>query len=821
MSHTSQAVVFIDANVHDLQFLISSVQPGIAIELLAADADGINQITAYLNAHPVETVHIVSHGAPGVLMLGNARLELDNLEHQAPQLKSWFPPEAVQPAILLYGCNVAAGDAGEEFLNKLQSLTRVAISASTTAIGHRELGGNWTLDYRHPGIDFPFDSLAFLPIVVAGYKHLLALPGAHSGTVENEVFIGGNYIELGISGLGDYGTLGTKPEGFFGTNERSNIGMSADFDGFGEGNDLRMDYFLPGTPEERWVVGYKTGDSVFRGSNSALEGPSDIPTSVNNTSTGDTLSAVINSTFNDVLEIDKVVSFDVNDKYFKTQITLTNISDSTLNSVRYMRSFDPDNTVDLGGEYETVNTVIGTIAEDGYAAVEARNLGPGDPVFDGTGSFAPIVLYSNDPRAVASYFGFANTDPYVDEAYNLPPTRGVDYTDDIGITLTFDVGSLAPDTSTSFIFYTSLDNRDFSDVIDDIPDEGGDNNAPTGSVTADGILKPCRTLTANTSTLADADGLGEFSYEWQQSVTGTGGWTTIAEANSSTLTLTEEQIDYYIRPIVRYTDGGDTVEKVFGTPTANPVERVYWPDFAGDGSADIVWHHHQAGQNVLWAMDGTLLDTGVLLQEVEAGWELKAVGNFNDDCNPDLVWRHNSSGQTVLWLMEETFISGGLFLDTVDPTWSVEATGDFNQDQETDILWRHKTSGQNVVWLMEGTERTGVMWLETVESPDWEVGAVGDFTQDGNLEVLWRHRTAGTNVVWFLEGNEIVDSTTLMPVEAGWNMVGTADFTQDGRLDLLWRHGTAGANVLWEMEGLELRDGYVLPAAEAGWAAVV
>ncbi|NJL48744.1 MAG: hypothetical protein HC929_16260, partial [Leptolyngbyaceae cyanobacterium SM2_5_2] len=94
------------------------------------------------------------------------------------------------------------------------------------------------------------------------------------------------------------------------------------------------------------------------------------------------------------------------------------------------------------------------------------------------------------------------------------------------------------------------------------------NDLPTGTITITGTLIQGQTLTT-ANTLADLDGLGEFSYEWQQSVTGTGGWTTIADANSPTLTLTTAQIGYYIQPVVKYTDGGGALETVFGTPTAS------------------------------------------------------------------------------------------------------------------------------------------------------------------------------------------------------------------------------------------------------------
>lgn len=71
-----------------------------------------------------------------------------------------------------------------------------------------------------------------------------SLPGARSVKVDGEVFLGGNFIELGISSLGDFGTLGNKPDDFFGTDARTNIGMSVDRDGFGIGEDFRADIFF-------------------------------------------------------------------------------------------------------------------------------------------------------------------------------------------------------------------------------------------------------------------------------------------------------------------------------------------------------------------------------------------------------------------------------------------------------------------------------------------------------------------------------------------------------------------------------------------------
>ncbi|MFZ1027580.1 MAG: DUF4347 domain-containing protein [Limnoraphis robusta] len=70
--NASKTLVFIDANVDNSQYLAQGVKPGIEVHILDAHQDGIEQITAYLFTHPhLETIHIVSHGSPGCLYLGN------------------------------------------------------------------------------------------------------------------------------------------------------------------------------------------------------------------------------------------------------------------------------------------------------------------------------------------------------------------------------------------------------------------------------------------------------------------------------------------------------------------------------------------------------------------------------------------------------------------------------------------------------------------------------------------------------------------------------------------------------------------------------
>ncbi|MEI7818905.1 MAG: choice-of-anchor U domain-containing protein [bacterium] len=334
-----------------------------------------------------------------------------------------------------------------------------------------------------------------------------ALVGQHHFTnVETgDVYLGGDYIELGISKTGSFGTTcGLElPPGFYGTIFGSNVyqcssysvGMSTNPAGFGVDPDLRMDYFLPELPEERWAVGYKVEGTPTIGSNNLLfplpidpncDNPFcetapriDIPNNiVTDESSGDELKATSVGTLNETLKTTQEVTFSRADKYFRNKVTLKNDGATPIDSVRFMRSFDPDNTVFQGGNYTTHNYIPFTHeAGDGKAVVVADTNLPDaiDPVKAINGSDSPILFYSNDPRARVSTFGFSNTDPYDPLAYDEALPKGTEVNADQAITVTFDVGSLAPGASQEVIYYTSLDNRDFTEAVNIINNTDNDN----------------------------------------------------------------------------------------------------------------------------------------------------------------------------------------------------------------------------------------------------------------------------------------------------------------------------------------------------------
>ena len=107
------------------------------------------------------------------------------------------------------------------------------------------------------------------------------------------------------------------------------------------------------------------------------------------------------------------------------------------------------------------------------------------------------------------------------------------------------------------------------------------NDAPTGSVTIAGTATEDQTLTAS-NTLADADGLGVISYQWQRD------GSDIAGATASTYTLTDADVGASITVVASYTDLQSTNESVISA-AVGPIANV---NDAPTGSVTISWHRH-------------------------------------------------------------------------------------------------------------------------------------------------------------------------------------------------------------------------------------
>lgn len=144
-------LAIVDSHVENPLQLLRGVRSGIPAIWLEPHRDGVEQITeALARLGTITELHILSHGSPGSLQLGNGFLDLEALDRHRNRLRDgWGALET----LALYGCNVAAGDAGIQFIEKLSQLTGAKIAASATLTGSTALGGNWFLEVRTQEMD--------------------------------------------------------------------------------------------------------------------------------------------------------------------------------------------------------------------------------------------------------------------------------------------------------------------------------------------------------------------------------------------------------------------------------------------------------------------------------------------------------------------------------------------------------------------------------------------------------------------------------------------------------------------------------------------
>nr|MDJ0519800.1 DUF4347 domain-containing protein [Trichodesmium sp. MO_231.B1] len=163
-------LVVIDPRVENYGMLASGVLRGAKVVILESGEDGVRQVSRAIADRRVSSLHIVCHGSPGSLQFGNSRLSLGNLAAYGAELERWG--EAIGcGGILLYGCEVAAGDIGAAFVERFHELSGVGVAAAFGRVGCAELGGSWELGVKVGNVG---DGLAFHEEVLVNYGGVFA-----------------------------------------------------------------------------------------------------------------------------------------------------------------------------------------------------------------------------------------------------------------------------------------------------------------------------------------------------------------------------------------------------------------------------------------------------------------------------------------------------------------------------------------------------------------------------------------------------------------------------------------------------------------------
>lgn len=147
LASNATKVLFVDSRVPDYQAIVAAAVADVKVVILDADHDGVQQIADALEGmHNVASISIVSHGDSGLLLLGNTALHAGDMAQYQAELGKIGSAMQAGGEILLYGCDVGAGSAGESFIHSLADATGAVVAASTDSTGDVAHGGNWDLE---------------------------------------------------------------------------------------------------------------------------------------------------------------------------------------------------------------------------------------------------------------------------------------------------------------------------------------------------------------------------------------------------------------------------------------------------------------------------------------------------------------------------------------------------------------------------------------------------------------------------------------------------------------------------------------------------
>lgn len=302
---------------------------------------------------------------------------------------------------------------------------------------------------------------------------LLSFDG-FSQAVGTDIFLQGDFVEVGIATNGAYGSGGNAPTGYHPRPDLSltsgPIGFVADpaKDGWGVGSpgfpDYFGDYFLPGTPQEGWDIAVNGARGLaWRGSGpgSFTGGLTGANTSY--TATPTQLTGVWDGSFGN-LTIKQTTTQKKDKLYFVTRVELKNTGATTLTNIYYNRSLDPEPDATVGGNYSSDkriifqpnpfsrNCLVAATGQDYPAAYVALGTKDCRALCYITNTYTPDAALNNVYAKNGSASGYL---------YNLGSFSSAN----TSMGVVFNVGSLAPGESTELAYTYILKQADLDSAL--------------------------------------------------------------------------------------------------------------------------------------------------------------------------------------------------------------------------------------------------------------------------------------------------------------------------------------------------------------------
>ncbi|MCP5250377.1 MAG: DUF4347 domain-containing protein [Burkholderiales bacterium] len=140
-------LLFIDAGVLDAEILLKDLKPGYRVIRLDPKSEPVEQLTHAIHAYaPVEEVILVAHATPGQIHFSSGLINSTQLEQAQHQLQTWRKSLSIDAKLCIYACQLAAGEEGQSFINRLKNFTGAEVAASSLLMGNTEKDRNWNFD---------------------------------------------------------------------------------------------------------------------------------------------------------------------------------------------------------------------------------------------------------------------------------------------------------------------------------------------------------------------------------------------------------------------------------------------------------------------------------------------------------------------------------------------------------------------------------------------------------------------------------------------------------------------------------------------------
>jgi hypothetical protein len=602
---TGQTIAFVDSSVSDAMTLMADLQADIKV-FLDPTRDGIAQITETLAQYQgLSGINIISHGNVAELQLGNSFLNANSLGQYSRELTQWGSSLTADGDILFHGCNVAAGELGQAFVNDVSALTGADVAASTDLTGNAALGGDWTLEYATGNIE---SENAVTDSLMNSYQGLL--PSLFTTQTPAD------FKTDGTGSAGDY-----------------ELGM--EFRSARAGTISAIRYYK--APNE-------TGTHVGR----IWSSTGQLLASVN--FTNETASGWQEQALTTPLSIQAnttyVVSVNANTFYaFTSNGITTTITNGDLSAVA-----DGSN-----GVFNTTPSAFPTQSFQNsnyfrdivFTANPSPNNNPGTVTINGT-----KVQGSTLTANVSDADGL--TGATINYQWQQSSDNGTNWNNIAGATsqtLTLGQAQVNNLVRARAIYTDALGS---GENITSTATSSVANVNDAGSVAISGTTAQGNTLTAN---VTDVDGLTgvNINYQWQKLTNNT--WTNITGATNQTLTLDSSLVGNQVRVNSTYTDvlgGSENIVSTATNPISLPANTLFTTQTpaqnnetdgsgsAGDYELGMEFRSAKAGQiksiryykapsetgthvGRIWSSTGTLLASVTFANETASGWQQQAL----------------------------------------------------------------------------------------------------------------------------------------------------------------------------------------------------